>query len=119
MEKELDVSTKQNKIEITGKIYPLACWKRLLSMYLTFFLILFSLALTFNPMSLLDDFPALTAYKLPIIVIVSLLVLVLRFRLGASGAFEVSFDGDLVFSKLRSGKLPSAKEIIAEVKRRE
>lgn len=80
------------KIEVTGKIYPLPCWKRLLSMYLTFFLIMFALVMIFEPFDLLDNLPTIVTFKLPIVVIVSLVVMMVRFNLSNSYAFEVSFD---------------------------
>ena len=75
--------------------------------------------MVFEPFDLLDNFPTLIVYKLPIIVVISIVVLLIRFNLSATGAFEVSFNGDLVFSKLSSGKVATVKEIMAEIKRRE
>ncbi len=88
-------------------------------MYLTFFAVLIVACLMLDPFSMLASFPLLVNYRVPVIALTVLLVVIIRTPLGATGAFEVTIDGELVFSKLASRRLPTEKEILAEVKRRQ
>ena len=90
-----------------------------MSMYLTFFAVLLGILLTLNPYGVLEKVPFLLAYKLPFSVVAAMLLVLARTKLTATGAFEISIDGELVHSKLASGKMPTLEMILAEIKRRQ